>query len=77
MKCWKTAEISQNSKKTLKGSKECKFRERKISEKLTKDNGETGQLFSRKYVKEHTYFNANYDTNIFNDGGNNESRCAS
>ena len=30
-----------------------------------------------EFTKERTWFNANYDTNIFNDGVNNESRCAS
>ena len=30
-----------------------------------------------EFTKERTCFNANYDTNIFNDGVNNESRCAS
>ena len=30
-----------------------------------------------KVYKERTYFNANYDTSVFNDGSNNESRYGS
>ena len=52
-------------------------RSKPVQTKRKKNFGKTYKGGWRDVRRERTYFNANYNRSIFDDGANNESRCAS